>query len=357
VLGVQRRSHERHAQSGRMTSVRIPPAARFAVFRPGPAGDFILTTPLFDAIKQQLPSSHLTVIVGTRGRPIAEHHPAIDHVLPFDTTPPGLLRFAWGVWHRRFDVWIDPKHHWSRNSTRLARLRPARVTVGYAGPDRNPFDYALPWPSPGEHLASLSVQPLKLLNLKVPESPRPSIGIPAESRTRAARLVGDRSRWTVLVNNSSGRGPGREWPVEHWRELLSRLAALRPTVFFLNVPPDRVAEAQALIESVRQSGVEIQGIPPGSLLDVAGVVELADLVVTVDTSIVHLAAALDRPIVAMYSADAEAMARFRPLSTVQEVVPGEGGPVASISLDRVEAACRRILVRLDRDRLATRGLG
>jgi ADP-heptose:LPS heptosyltransferase len=297
------------------------------------------------------------VIVGTRGRIIAEHHPAVDRVLPFDTTPPGLIRFAWGVWRRRFDVWIDPKHHWSRNSARLAMLRPARVTVGYASPDRNPFDLALPWPPEGEHLASLSVQPLKLLHLNVPDSPRLSIGIPAESRVRAAELLGDRSRWTVLVNNSSGRGPGREWPVEHWRELLSRLAALRPTVFFLNVPPDRVAEAQALIEGVRQSGVEIRALPPGSLLDVAGVVELADLVVTVDTSIVHLAAALDRPIVAMYSADADAMARFRPLSTVQEVVQGEVGPVATIPVDRVEAACRRILVRLDRDRLAAQGLG
>jgi len=340
-----------------MTSVRIPPAARFAVFRPGPAGDFILTTPLFDAIKRQLPASHLTVIVGTRGRAIAEHHPAVDRVLPFDTTPPGLIRFAWGVWRRRFDVWIDPKHHWSRNSARLAMLRPARVTVGYAGPDRNPFDLALPWPPEGEHLASLSVQPLTLLGLQVPDSPRPSIGIPAESRARAAALLGDRSRWTVLVNNSSGRGPGREWPVEHWRALLSRLATLRPTVFFLNVPPDRVPEAQPLIEQVCQSGVEIRALPPGSLLDVAGVVELADLVVTVDTSIVHMAAALDRPIVAMYSADADAMARFRPLSTVQEVLPGEGGPVATIPVDRVEAACRRILVRLDRDRLSARGLG
>ncbi len=340
----------------RGVSMPPPSGARIAVFRPGPVGDFILTTGLFEAIKEQLPSAHLTAIVGTRGRPIAEHHPCIDRVLMFDTSPPGLLRFAWGVWRRRFDIWIDPKDHWSRNSARVAALRPARLTLGYRGPGRNPFDQALPWPEPGQHLATLAVQPLKLMSLKVPDPPRLSLGIPPESRARAADLLKDISEWTVLLNNSAGRGPGREWPSDSWKELLPGLAGLRPSVFFLSVPPDRREETEALAEAIRRPGLDLRVLPPGSLLDVAGVMERVGLVVTVDTSIVHLASALDRPIVALYSADAANYARFRPLSTVQEIVRAESGPIETIPVGAVEAACRRILARLDGARLAARGL-
>ena len=40
---------------------------RVAVFRPGRAGDFILTTPLFNAIKEFSPETQLTVITGANG--------------------------------------------------------------------------------------------------------------------------------------------------------------------------------------------------------------------------------------------------------------------------------------------------
>jgi ADP-heptose:LPS heptosyltransferase len=74
-------------------------------------------------------------------------------------------------------------------------------------------------------------------------------------------------------------------------------------------------------------------------------VKRVDLVLTVDTSIVHLAAAFDRPIVALYIRVYPAYTLFQPRSTRQRVVAAEpGAPMSSIPVEQVAAAYRQLTV-------------
>ncbi|MEP7326961.1 MAG: glycosyltransferase family 9 protein [Gemmatimonadota bacterium] len=311
---------------------------RVAVFRPGRAGDFILTTPLFNAIKDYSPETHLTVITGRRSAELARFHPAIDQTLILDAAPINVAKLLWAIRRSRFDIWIDPKDHPSRNSVLVASLARAERKIGFNGERLKPFDLTL---SPGEeaglHFSEQVLLPLGLVGIPAPRVPRISLGLSSESRLWAERQIKP-DEWTVLVNISAGSG-SRFWPVAEWSQLLPGIAAIRPTRFLLSSAPEDAVRAEWLEREVLQQGVNLRRLPGSSLLDLAALVGRVDLVLTVDTSIVHLAAAFDRPVVALYIREFPVFTLFQPRSTRQRVVAAErGAPMSSIPVDQVAKA-------------------
>lgn len=321
-----------------------PPPRRYGVLSPGRAGDFLLTTGLFNALKSHDPAMELTVVVGPRAAAMARHHPSIDRVLVFDRHPLRLLPFLRRLRDREFDAWLDPKDHFSRNQALLARAVRARVKVGFDRPTGGPFDLQVEPPTdPLRHFAEMMLAPLDLLGIGWTPPPRLSLGIPAASRDRADALLGPPPPFEVLVNVSAGL-PIRYWEESKWMALLPAAARVRPTRFWLSSAPEDGAMADRIVVGVRREGVEIRRMPSGSLLDVAAVVERMDAVLTVDTSIVHLAAVFDRPIVALYRDHRPDADRFRPLSSRQEVVfSAPDGLVAEIAVAAVQRAWEGLL--------------
>lgn len=317
---------------------------RVAVFRPGRAGDFILTTPLFNAIKEFSPETQLTVITGPRAAELARFHPAIDRTLILDATPVNAAKLLLGLRRSRFDLWIDPKNHGSRNSALIATLAWAERKIGFNSKKLKPFDLTLSAAAEtGLHFSEQSLLPLGLAGIPRPRVPRISLGLSPDSERWAERQI-QPGEWTVLVNISAGSGQ-RFWPVSQWLRLLPAIAGLRPARFLLSSAPEDAAPAEWLEGEAVRRNVPLRRLPRGSLLDLAALVKRVDLVLTVDTSIVHLAAAFDRPVVALYLREYPAYTLFQPRSTQQRVVGAEpGAPLSSIPMEQVVAAYRQLAV-------------
>ncbi len=133
---------------------------RILLVRPDHLGDLILTTPVFQALKQQAPDAHISVMVGPWSKEVIERHTDIDRVLncPFPgfqrtaqkALTPYILLFktAKQLQREHFDVGINlrPDFWWGAALFYLARI-PCRV--GYALEPGKPFlTHALPFQSP-----------------------------------------------------------------------------------------------------------------------------------------------------------------------------------------------------------------
>ena len=326
------------------------PAARprrIGIFQPGRAGDFILTTGLFNAVRDAVPECQLTVITGPRSAEMARAHPAIDRTLVYDRSPAGLVRFFAALWAHRFDLWIDPKPHYSRSSAIIAALARARRKIGHNRGFLRPFDRDLERAgSAPVHFAEQALAPLTLAGLPRPAEPRISLGIPPAAAQWAEAQLPRPAPWSVLVNLSAG-SRSRYWPVDHWADLLPLVAAERPTVFLLSSAPEDARLAAELIDRGTERGVTIRPLPRSGLLEIAALVRNVDLVLTVDTSLVHLAAAFDRPVVALYLRREPAFTMFRPRSSVNETVIADSeSTMTGVPVEAVLAAYRRALGRL-----------
>lgn len=317
-----------------------PPLGQVGVFQPGRAGDFVLTTGLFNALKDARPDCHLTVVVGPRAAALARAHPAIDRTLVLDRRPSRLAALLWGLRRRRFDLWIDPKPHASRTSALMARLVRARTRVGFNG-HRRVFDRGLPGPagSPA-HYAEQALAPLALVGI-LPSRPRLSLGLTPEAGAwAAAQRAG--AGFCVIVNISAG-SRARYWPLAQWRALLPRLSRLRSTRFLLNAAPEDRDVAAGLVATASSAGADLRLLPATDLLHVAAAVAAADAVLTVDTSLVHIASAFDVPVLGIYLREEPQFTIYQPLSTRQEVVAAAAGaPMETVRPDEVEAAWERL---------------
>jgi len=94
-------------------------------------------------------------------------------------------------------------------------------------------------------------------------------------------------------------GPSKQWPVEHFASLISLLRQQGANVCLLGSPKD--SEVGKQIESLcRESIINLCG--KTSLLDVIDILAACKVAVSNDSGLMHIAAAVNTPVVAMYGA-------------------------------------------------------
>lgn len=127
--------------------------------------------------------------------------------------------------------------------------------------------------------------------------PFPSLSVPDDARRASlARLGLDPRRPVAALCPGAEYGPAKRWPARHFADLAAKLAA-EFEVWLIGSPKD-----QAI-------GDEIRAMSKDACLNLCGKTTLEDaidllasavLVVTNDSGLMHVAAALGRPVIALY---------------------------------------------------------
>jgi ADP-heptose:LPS heptosyltransferase len=316
----------------------IEDAARLAprtigVLQLGKLGDTILTTPLFDALKSIYPAARLTMIGAAESAIIARANGSVDAVIESPRGFRQIPTLAARLRAARFDLYIDIKDHKSTTSKLIAEL----VHAGHVIAQRmnGPHDASLidlPAPEPPGHYVDLALAPMRALAPGRRLSRRPSIEIPLEAFQAVDGQLNPGENGIVAVNISAGH-PSRYWPPERWRHLVRDLATIY-SVAILSTPADR-----PLADEICTTRREMRPIRTESILEAAAAIERSIAVITPDTSIVHLASALDKPCVGLYPPSPDNARVFAPLSRRHAIVmPPEGGTFQDIAIEAVMEA-------------------
>jgi lipopolysaccharide heptosyltransferase II len=107
----------------------------------------------------------------------------------------------------------------------------------------------------------------------------------------------DKGRWVIL--QPGARWVNKRWPAEHFAQLLGLAAAARPDLRFavLGSAEDQPL-AQAIARASSQRCLDLTG--KLSLPEMVECIRLSELMVTNDTGPMHVAAALGKPVVALF---------------------------------------------------------
>lgn len=243
---------------------------------------------------------------------------------------------------RRYDAVIDALALKPSVNTRTAHLMAASgapVRIGIGGrPGDAMYTHAVGAPRAGanhlEYLAALAAALGASAEIALEPTALPLSAIETLEAEAWWRALGGGRR--LLVNISAGSAE-RQWPMESYREVLALVLANRPglRIAVSSAPSDR----PAAIELAATVGGTVVTLP---LRGAFSLVRDADVVLTPDTSVAHVAAGFQRPAVVMIT---RGQLAFAPWRGVGRLVIADGSSLLSLTAAQVAAAVEATLGR------------
>ena len=257
---------------------------KILVIRGGAIGDFILTLPVFAALRQQFPDAHLEVLGYPHIAGLALAGGLVDRVQAIESRPlagffaqNGELSEDWRDYFSEFDIIVsylfDPDEIFKTNVLRCAH---GQYLAGAHRPDENE----------PTHATQVYLKALERLAI-----------FEANHVPRLAVTSDDRVAGTIAVHPGSG-SEKKNWAESNWGALLAQLARDTELNFLLiggEAEGERLTRLSAKLPAAR---VEMaQSLP---LPELALQLRRCKAFVGHDSGITHLAAALGLPCLVLW---------------------------------------------------------
>ena len=322
-------------------------------------GDMLCAVPLLRTLRQQLPSSRIILITSPVNHEVMLHNRFVDEIILFDKStltgggvprPGALASFIRGVRDKRCDCAIVPATvSTSFTSDMLAYLSGAPVRIGCAGlngkPSPSSFFFNIPvdldWRSdPARHqtLRNMDV----LLGFLPPGSDLSSeITLTEHEKEQGAAMVKGEAGGNASVNVAFHPGAGKlanRWPAERFAAVAEITAAEFGAAVFITAGP---MDDEPVATMEKGLNVRRHVIRNRSIRQVAALLAAMDLVVSNDTGIMHVAAAVGVPVLSLFGPTDPG--QWAPSGPIHRSIRGEGGRVDSIRVEEVVGNIRRML--------------
>jgi len=268
---------------------------RILILRWGGVGDFLLTLPAIYVVRRHFRHAHLAIMGSTDTIDLAASAEYADELLPFDGAissdwqeARGAARLRMMQKLREFDLIIN-YHPFAQVDELLDESG-----VNYVNFEDEVFLRERKHAS--EHFCDFV--------RSIPAAPvfsRPKVYLSAAERRCALNFLSDygfdlRNDCVVAVHVGSG-DPRKRWFPDRFREVIGSLAASGAKVLLLSGPADDDM-VRLVYEGAEQDKVFlVRGLP---IRKVAAILESATLFLGNDSGLMHLAAAVGTPVVALF---------------------------------------------------------
>jgi heptosyltransferase-2 len=313
---------------------------RILIVAPSWIGDALLAQPLLRRLHDKLGRVSLDALAPAWCAPLIERMPEVEEVIAAPFAHGELkLRARWKLGRelaeRKYDQAIVLPN--SFKSALIPFFADIPLRTGYAGEFRygllnlvHRLDRAA-LPLMAERYAQLAEKP----GAPLPR-PLPAVRLqsdPVNTARTTARLGLDRSRPVAVFCPGAEYGPAKRWPARHFAALARQLAQRNYAVWLIGSAKDA------------GMGAEISAQSEGACVNLCGRTELgaaidliscARLVVSNDSGLMHVAAALGKPLIALYGSSSPE--HTPPLSLASQ--PG------SARIARIEIECSPCFARV-----------
>lgn len=288
------------------------PITRILIVAPSWIGDTVFAQPLFHLLHRYHQGLTLDVLASPYLRPVLEHMPEVQSIVdnPFAHSE---LRFGD---RRRLGVMLRGQNYDqaivlpnSLKSTLIPFLAKIPLRTGYVGEmrfgllnDARRLDEST-LPTMVDRYAFLAEPPGKTLTRPVP---RPTLQVAREELDAVLKKFGlDTNRSVTIFCPGAEYGPARRWLPEHYAALAKSIVGEGKEVWLLGSSKDREIADQVQAAS---GGICRNLAGETNLLEAIRLLAAASLVVSNDTGLLHVASALNRPVVALYGSTAPGLA-------------------------------------------------
>jgi heptosyltransferase I len=307
--------------------------ARIAIVMMSAIGDAVHALMVVNALKRHAPDCHVTWLLNPLPATLVRGHPAVDELVEFDPRRGvrAYAELARGMRGRRFDLVIDLQVAFKAGlATALLR---APVKLGFdraRARDANWLftTHRIP-PHPPQHVGEQYFEFLRWLGVD-PEPPAWNLGPWVDERTWQQEFFAGLDGPVAAINLATSN-PDRDWMPERWAQVITVLVeryGMTPVLVGGTSAREREIEV-AIAAAGPHRPVSALG---SGLRRLVSILDGSALVLALDSAPLHLAVALDRPVVSlMANADPRRTGpfrRFHDLIVDGYHDPGEPSPVS-----------------------------
>ena len=275
-----------------------------AVALPNWVGDVVMATPTLRALRARMPDERIIAVLRPYVRPVLEPNPWIDAYIEVGKSTADLWHAASTLRRERVTAGLLLPN--SLRSALLFWMGGVRRRIGYdRGGRRRLLTDALQAPREGGRFVP---SPMITYYLRLAEV----LGASADDRrmelfatdadeaaaVAAYEAAGLDPARTLLLCPGYAFGPSKGWPVEHWAELVRGARERFGLVPAVLCSPKEAAIAEAISQAAGGCAtLHDKGV---TLASSRAVVRRAKAMVAIDSGLRHYAAAMGRPVVALF---------------------------------------------------------
>jgi heptosyltransferase I len=263
-------------------------------------GDAVHVLPVINAIKRHSPHSRITWLLQPGPATLVRGHPSVDEILIFDRSK-GMQAFAdvrRELSKRKFDVLLALQVYFKAGL--ITAMAKADVKLGFDRARARDLNFLFTThrihARPGQHVQDQYFEFLEALN--VPHEPVEwNLGPWPDERGWQAEFFRPYERPVASLVVATSK-PQKDWLPERWAEVVDRLYedhGLQPVLVGGRSPRELEAE-RVIMERAKHKPVSALG---SGLRRLVSILDGSALVIAPDTGPLHMAVALDRPVISL----------------------------------------------------------
>lgn len=287
--------------------------SKILVIGPSWLGDMVMAQSLFIVLRKLYKNAHIAVVAPNWCQQVLDRMPQVDQVIqmPIGHRRLGLLvrwRLAKKIKSQQFDLAIViPGSYKSALLPFFAAIPERR---GYVGEyrygiltDARPLDRNV-LPLNVQHYAALAYQANYDWPKLATDPPHPKlVSYDVQQSGVLAKFSLHRLLPILALCPGAEYGPAKRWPVKHFAEVAKQMQIRGWQVWLFGSAKD----VEICQQIAAQAGGDELYILAGktSIGEAVDLMALADYVVTNDSGLMHVAAALERPLIALYGSSSD----------------------------------------------------
>jgi heptosyltransferase I len=264
-------------------------------------GDAVHVLPVINALKRHQSSSHITWVLQPGPATLVRGHPSIDDIVLFDRSKGwrGFVDVRRALAERRFDVVLGLQVYFKAGI--ITSFTRSNVKLGFDRARARDFNWLftntkIPPHSVGQHVQDQYFEFLTALG--VPYEPVTwNLGPWPQERAWQREFFAPITRPTAAIVVATSK-PQKDWLPERWAEVVDQLYerhGLQPVLVGGRSPREVHAES-VIMRTARHRPISALG---SGLRNLVSILDGAVLVLAPDTGPLHMAVALDRPVISL----------------------------------------------------------
>jgi heptosyltransferase-2 len=289
-----------------MTKKYFPNTNRILIRSANWVGDAIMSTPALQTIRTNFPAARITLLAKPWVVPVFDHNPHVDDVMIFDVAGRhrgalGIVRLARDLKHRQFDLAILFQNAFE--AALIAWLAGIPRRIGFTTDARSLLltDRIRSWPGLKKgHLIDYYIGLLTSAGLQAADRKLNlyfTAGERLSARQRVLEMGISANTRIVGINPGATYGTAKRWPAQRYVELSRRLISEYQACVLVFGGPGEARLGADIADRVGTGCFNLCN--KTGLREAMALIGCCDAFVTNDSGLMHAAAALDIPQVAI----------------------------------------------------------